>query len=85
MPTDFDLQRRARELEREQQRQAEMRRGAEIVARNVQEQEQKVARNFLSRAFNAEHVEDTADMPGDKVSKYNRDLWARNKNREDFK
>lgn len=55
------------------------------MARNVQEQEQKVARNFLSRAFNAEHVEDTADMPGDKVSKYNRDLWARNKNREDFK
>lgn len=90
MPTNFDLQKQARELAREQKRQAEIRRGREIVARKMQEQAQdpRVAMHYLAKEFDPTyHGADkpVEGVPGDFVSDYNKQLWARNKNREDFK
>ncbi len=70
MKKNFDVQKLARDLHHKTQRDAEIARGQEIVARN-----------FLDQTFNPE----TTHKPGNKVSDYNRQLWASNKNREDFK
>lgn len=88
MTSDFDVQRLARQLQHKLRTEAEMRRGAEIVQAKIEKQAVQLAHHYLAKEFDpdfksAAHPVD--GMPGDFVSAYNKALWERNKNREDFK
>ena len=65
-----------------------MKRGREKVEENRNKHALSLAKFYLAKEFDPDFVPSAAPtegIPGDFVSDYNRALWERNKNREDFK